>query len=209
MKNNIFMFFGLFLGVFSLTIHSLAGWDDTSFQPKIEIKYEVILSTGMKVALTKYDPEFQIWKAEDFHPMVRELYTFTHSHPWRSFLAYQTLSAVIGDFNGDKIPDIALMGHNKTHRKRIVILSKNGKYHVVEFFKHLLINPMTPNHKIGGGNIQVYLELIAPGKINANPDFKRPEIDLKTDAFKVCFFETASSLYYYSNGKFISYALSD
>lgn len=187
-----------------------AMWYDAGFQPKIEIEYKIILSTGMRTALKEYDPEFKIWKMQDFNSMLRMgFYSFKPDRPGRHFLAYQTPSAVIGDFNGDNIPDIVLLGHDKIREKVIVILSKNSKYHIIELIKYpLTYSALEPGYKISGGNVEAYLRLISPGKIKAAPAYDRPELDIKTDAFEFGMFERASDLYYYSDGKFIKYALS-
>lgn len=201
---------GLFITLYFPAIQSFAGWYDAEFQPRVEMEYKITLSSAMGSALKVYDPEFEIWSAQNFHPMLRGLYEYKSFEPWRSFLAYQTPSAVIGDFNGDDIPDVILLGHSKTHGKRIVVLSNNTGYFVIEFTeKYPLTDRFTPNHKIGEGNIEECLELIPPGKIKAEPAYNRPEIDLKTDAFKFGNFEGSKAIYYYDKGKFIDYALSD
>ncbi len=203
------MFFGLFLPLFLSASWSFAGGFNVSPAPKIEIvEYKVTLSTEMAVALKKYDPEFEIWKAQDFYPLMREMYTYGGSSG-KYIITYQTPSAVIGDFNGDKIPDIALLGHNKTHDKKIVILSKTSGYKIVELLNYPLNDPLFPTAKKGGGNIEECIELVPAGKrIKAEPAFNRPELNLKTDAFQ-CGDERGSSLFYYKNGKFIEYVLSD
>ena len=122
----------------------------------------------------------------------------------------QTPSAVLGDFNADGMPDMAMLGHNKTHEKRIVLLSGAKGYSVLELLRPFPIDENTRNAiKIGRGRSEVYLELIPPSKIKAKPAYERPELDLKTDAFVLGHFEKASSIYVYDNGKFIHYALSD
>lgn len=199
---------GLFLLFFVFPSCSFAGGKDAAFKPKIEVEYKVVLSTGMEAALTIYDPEFKIWEARDFEPFLRDIYTYGPS-PGRYFHTYQVLSAVIGDFNGDKISDIVLIGHNKTHEKRIVLISSTTDYSVVELLNHPLHDPLfSPTAHKGGGNIGQCLEFVSPGKIKAEPAYNRPELNLVNDAFKFGG-ETGSILYYYENGKFVDYAMSD
>ena len=198
---------GLFLFLSLPASRSFAGGFDVDFKPKIEVEYKVLLSTGMEAALKAYDPEFEIWKAQDFDPFLRNVYTYGPT-PGEYFRTYQTLSAVIGDFNGDKIPDVALLGHNKTHDKRIVILSKDTGYVIVELLNYPLTDPLFPTAKKGDGNIGQCLELVPSGKIKAELAYNRPELNLKTTAFKYGG-EQGSTLYYYQDGKFIDYSLSD
>lgn len=186
---------------------SFAGGFDTDFKPKIEIEYKVTLSTGMEAALKAYDPEFEYWKAQAFDPFLRDVYTYGPS-TGEYFRTYQVLSAVIGDFNGDKIPDIALLGHNKTQEKRIVILSKDGGYKTLELLSYPLAAPLHPDAKKGNGNIGRCLEFVPPGVIKAEPAYNRPELTLKTDAFKYGG-EQGSTLYVYNGGKFVDYPYSD
>lgn len=199
---------GLFLAVFGFTSCAFAGGPDAASKPKIEVEYKVVLSTMMEAALTAYDPEFRIWEARDFEPFLRDIYTYGPSSG-RYFHTYQVLSAVIGDFNGDKISDIVLIGHNTTHEKRIVLISSTTGYSVVELLNHPLHDPLfSPTAHKGGGNIGQCLEFVPPGKINAEPAYNRPELNLVHDAFKFGG-ETGSVLYYYENGKFVDYTMSD
>ncbi|MDO8805430.1 MAG: hypothetical protein Q7R35_13490 [Elusimicrobiota bacterium] len=178
--------------------------------PRIDFEYKIILSTGIELALKKYDPEFQVLKAEDFNPLLRKIYPYKVLWFDRTITGYQTPPAVIGDFNGDAKPDAVLIGRNKTHGKRIAILSNGNEYTVIEFSAGpLLKEPTALDHERKVGNIEGCLELIPPGKIKAEPAFNRPEIDLKTDAFKYGGFEGSQGIYYYNEGKFIDYALSD
>ncbi|PIS47328.1 MAG: hypothetical protein COT17_03995 [Elusimicrobia bacterium CG08_land_8_20_14_0_20_51_18] len=202
-------FSGLFFMLFFPAIQSFAGWYDAGFHPRVEMEYVITLSSAMETALKWYDPEFEIWSPRDFHPMVRGLYEYKSFEPWRDFLAYQTPSAVIGDFNGDEVPDAVLMGHNKTQGKTIAIISKEGKYTLVEINSGPLKNPLAPEYARGDNNIEDYMELVPPGKIKAEPAYNRPELDLKTDAFKTVVFEKCGSIHIYKDGKFEDYALSD
>lgn len=189
---------------------SFAGVPGDEGYPEVQIEYKVALSSAMETALRNYDPEFEIWGAKAFAPLLRNIYEYKSAGHSRPFFAWQTPSAVIGDFNGDNLPDAALLGRNKTHGKRIAVMSAPAGYSVVEFTEiYPLTDPMVPHHKKGEGNLEEYLELLTPRKIKAEPAFGRPEIDLKTDAFQFGVFEKASGVYLYKNGKFVDYALSD
>lgn len=181
-------------------------YDVPDVPPRIDFEYKVILSTGMELALKRYDPEFQVLKAEDFNPLLRKTYPYKVLWFDRTVTGYQTPPAVIGDFNGDANPDAVLIGRNKTHGKRIVILSSGNEYIVIEFIASSLISL---GHTKKGGRVEECLRLIPPGRIKPEPAFNRPEIDLKTDAFTYGGFEGSQGVYYYHEGKFIDYALSD
>lgn len=190
-------------------IQSFAGWDDVKSFPRIEVEYKVVLSSAMETALVKYDPDFKVWEARSFSPLLRGIYEYKSFHPWKTFLSWQMPAAVIGDLNGDNMPDAVLLGRNKTHGRRIALLSSGESYSVVEFTEdYPLVDPLTPNYRIGN-NLEEYLEFIAPRKINAEPAYDRPELDLKTDAFKFGVFEKSSGIYIYKDGKFVDYTLSD
>ncbi|MDA8242508.1 MAG: hypothetical protein M0025_00090 [Elusimicrobia bacterium] len=183
--------------------------DSFDAPPRIDFEYKVSLSTGMELALRKYDPEFQALNAEDFNPLLRKIYPYKVLWFDRTVTGYQTPPVLIGDFNGDANPDVVLIGHNKTHYKRIVILSEGNSYAVSEFgASSFFKNPVSPDKK-GAGRVEECLELIPPSKIKAEPAYNRPEIDLKTDAFKYGGFEGSQSIYYFHEGKFVNYALSD
>ena len=176
-------------------------WHDADFQPRIEVEYEVLLSSGMKTALEKYAPGFKTWKAPDFHPMLRGTYNYKSYRPDRAFLAYQTLSAVIGDFNGDGLPDSALMGHTATDEALLVVLSKGVRYEVIEIYKY----PYKDAERTA--TREAYMEYVAPRKFK--PHTENKPLVLKHDGFIHAGFEKGSSLYYYIDGKFLNYALSD
>ncbi len=133
-----------------------------------------------------YNPGFKVWKQGDYLPLLVERYKFTNK---------QTPSAVIGDFNGDKILDIALHGGNKV----ICILSDDKSFKVVEVQK---------GH-MGGkrGPLWKYLCFVPAGK--ASSYHEEQSLELKTDAFQICYFETASVLYYFKDGRFLKYTTSD
>jgi len=180
---------------------SAGTWYDADFQPRVEVEYQVLLSSGMKTALEKHVPGFELWKARDFNPMLRALYDYKSYHRDRDFLAYQTLSAVVGDFNGDGLPDAALMGHTKTDEVFLVVLSKGIGYEVVEIYKY----PYKGGEKMGAR--EAYLEYAAPQKLK--PNVEKNSLNLKHDGIIHAGFEKGSSLYYFSNGKFLEYTLSD
>jgi hypothetical protein len=180
----------------------------------IKISYEISLSSEMKEALKKYNPYFKIWKSEDYLPSLIQLYEFKSSSR-KGYFAYQTPSAVIGDFNGDFKPDVVMMGHDKTSSFTIAVMSDPKGYRIIELGKGPLKNPKEEWYGMYGGEegreygFSSYLTLFQPGKITAKPSFNRPEIDLKTDAFMMEIFEKSSTVSFYEAGRFVSYTMGD
>lgn len=180
----------------------------------IKISYEISLSLDMKEAMRKYNPDFRVWKSEDYLPSLIQLYEFKSS-PRKGYFAYQTPSVVIGDFNGDFTPDVIMMGCDKTNNLTVAIMSGSKGYRVIELGKSPVKNPMEEWYGMYGGDegreygFSSYLTLFQPGKIAANPNFNRPEIDLKMDAFVMEMFEKSSAIYFYADGRFVSYTMGD
>lgn len=179
------------------------SWDKATTRPAIAVEYTVTLSSAMQAALKKFDPAFVPWQAANFSRILRALYEYKSFAPWRDFLSYQTPSVVIADFNGDKMPDAAMLGHNKTHGRRLVVLSSPKGYLVRQFEEDYSLENHNPS------NMENYLEYVEPKKIKAEPAYERPELNLKNDAFIFGGFETWSSIYVFDGTKFVNYALSD
>lgn len=178
----------------------------------VEIAYRIILSPDMKKVLKKHNPNFEIWKAEDYIPTLIQWYNFTSFEQGRPFFTYQTPSAVIGDFNGDDAVDAVMMGHDKANNLTIAIMSGNNDYNIIELGKGPLKNPKEDWLGVYDGDDGVEygfytsLSLVQPGKIKT---YNGSEINLTTDAFEIEVFEKASTLFIYKDGKFVSYTLSD
>lgn len=167
----------------------------------IEVDYSIHLSTYIQKLICNLIPQFEIYKPKDLEPLIIKLYEFKTFMPWRSFMTYQTPTAVIGDFNGDNKPDLVVSGRNQKEKIVIALISEKENYRILEVWK----SPLFENEN----RIFYYLTLITPTKISENKKFNRPEINLKTDAFAINFFEKSSSIYIYNGDKFIFYQLSD
>ncbi len=116
-------------------------------------------------------------------------------------MAYQTPSAVIGDFNGDNKLHLVVSGRNPKEKITVALISEKDNYQILEVWK----SPLVENEN----SIFHHLTLITPTKISENKKFNRTEINLKTDAFVINFFEKSSTIYVYDGNKFISYQMSD
>lgn len=168
----------------------------------------------MDTVLKKYNPDFRIWKSDDFLPSLIQLYEFKSFYR-RGFFAYQTPSAVIGDFNGDNVPDAVMMGYDKTSSLTIAVISNKSGYHIIELGKGPRKNPKKEWYGMYGGEegreygFSSYITLFPPGKIMPSSNFNRPEIELKTDAVVMEMFEKSSTVLIYKEDKFVSYTMGD
>lgn len=79
-------------------------------------------SPQMTEALSKYSPDFVMWKMEDYPPEKIKYYPYSDKS-----LPY----AVKGDFNGDGIEDMAVAGHDKDSNLVLAILSDEKGYQVL------------------------------------------------------------------------------
>jgi len=196
-KSNVF--FQIYLAIGLFFTFDLSSEEIKDFS--IEVDYSIYLSTHIQNLIYNLIPKFEIYKAKDLDPIIIKLYEFKTFMPWRPFMAYQTPTAVIGDFNGDNKPDLVVSGRNQKEKIVVALISEKENYRILEVWK----SPLFENEN----RIFHYLTLITPTKISENKKFNRPEINLKTDTFVINFFEKSSSIYIYNGNKFISYQLSD
>jgi len=154
------------------------------------------LPDKIKAVLNDYNPTFQVWKSEDYVEHCGQPPHYDCSEQQAPF-------AVAGDFNGDSLQDIVLMGHDETKDLILAVLSNNDSYRVVEF-RSSMSNELSDPQQLG---LWVYLKYFGPNKINS--PYEEEELNLTTDAVHLIYCEKASSLYYYNDGEFKSYAISD
>ncbi len=117
-----------------------------SAQPTIEIHEgrlgELKLGPVVEQALKKFNPNFQVYNSSDFIQSLQDVYVA----PTREQLAANKNKtncdemippadkslpqAVVGDFNGDKIDDVVLLGHDQKSHYVLGVLSSGKTYEV-------------------------------------------------------------------------------
>jgi hypothetical protein len=119
----------------------------------------VNLSGSLRAALQICDPDFRIWDEAD----SRELERAGNRGP-------QALgaSALVGDFDGDLLPDVALLGRSGADQVVIAILSDHGRIEAIEVAWRRARMGEGPNKSRGDPKDvpSVYLELAPRGTMN-------------------------------------------
>ena len=158
------------------------------------------LSAEILKTLAAYDPQFKVWQFRDYAKSCV-------GTPDYQCTEKQTPFAVIGDFNGDTIPDITLMGHNATSDLTLALVSNKKGFRVVEITKTDLSDPSKELCGGYGNGLWIYLAHFPPRKIKS--PYEEKELLLRNDAFEVIYCGKAATVYYYKNGRFITYATAD
>ena len=177
----------------------------------------LILTAPMELALRRFDPEFTIRRLMDYPP-----YMWRPGCTWSPECArglyrlkrHEAPFAVIGDFNGDGILDVALDGDNRNSGRRIVLLSNQQSFSATEVDSPARISDDIESSRSNKGAGRGWEDGLDVGLSWAKPDTYRTPYEpqalvLKTDGFVVDYFEKASVLYYLRNGKWNKFTLSD
>jgi hypothetical protein len=138
MKISRVIFFILFV---SLTAFSFAE----SSQPPVIKKDQgiIVLSPKMKKAIEGFNPDFEMWKLEDYTPtIVKE----DHQKNNLRKLPF----ALIVDANKDNVPDVILDGHDNKSALLIGVISKNDEYRVLVIEEKKLVSPRTIENMFAG-----------------------------------------------------------
>jgi hypothetical protein len=153
--------------------------------------FKLELGPVLLETLKAYNPTFKVWSDEDYSKDVKKHYKATKN---------QTLSAVVGDFNDDKMQDVILLGRTDANNVMVAVLSNKNGYEVFELGKTDLSDPKK-------NPLEIYLAYVKPKKFKSR--YEDAPLVLKTEAFEKVFFAKASSLYYFKDGKFEQYITSD
>jgi len=125
----------------SLTAFSFAA---SSQSPVIKKDQGIIvLPQKMKKAIQGFNPDFEMWKLEDYTPTILNE---DHEEDNPRKLPF----ALIVDANKDKIPDVILDGHDKERALLIAVISENDEYRVLIIDEKKLVSPGTIENMFEG-----------------------------------------------------------
>ena len=103
----------------------------------------IVLPPKMKKAIEAFNPDFEMWKIEDYTPKV------VNDDPQKDN-PKKLPFALIVDANKDNIPDVILDGHDDKKALLIGVISKDDEYRVLIIEKKKLVNPRTIENMFEG-----------------------------------------------------------
>ena len=125
----------------SLTAFSFAA---SSQSPVIKKDQGIIvLPPKMKKAIEGSNPDFVMWKLEDYTPTILNE---DHQKDNRRKLPF----ALIVDANEDNIPDVILDGHDNERALLIAVISKDDEYRALIIEEKKLVSPRTIENMFEG-----------------------------------------------------------
>ena len=177
----------------------------------------LVLPAAMQAALQAFDSTFVPRRLSDYAPGHYDRRCPAPPdcpEPWYQITDRQALFAAAGDFNGDRILDVVLDGENAREGARLIIMSDGSRFRVAILhslgvvparIRQFRERPRAPDEaELGVGE---GLAVVGPGTIRS--EFEAEPLVLTTDAFVLHYFEKAAVIYYYRNGVWRSYTISD
>ena len=113
--------------IFSIIFVSLAACSLSESNQIPVIKKDqgiIVLPAKMKKAIEAFNPDFEMWKIEDYTPKV---VNDDHQKDNPKKLPF----ALIVDANKDNIPDVILDGHDKETFLLIGVISEKDEYRIL------------------------------------------------------------------------------
>ncbi len=170
---------------------------------------EVVLGLRAEAALNKFDPLFRIFNSSVYISSVQDMYK-DHSEN-------ETPMGIVGDFNGDKIDDIALMGQTHNEQIVIVLISNKDKYDVVELERSEYVDPKKSlyppksddQNDSEDGDVEPEQGLFTYLSVFRANDPEKTIMEKKKykfDAIQIENFRGPTRLFYYKNGRFVDVA---
>ncbi len=132
--------------IFLVFIVSLTGcsFAEPNQHPVIDKDQGVIvLPQKMKKAIENFNPDFEMWKSEDYTPTI-----LNEDHQKDS--PQKLPFALIVDANKDNVPDVILDGHDKKKSLLIGVISKGNGYRVLTIEEKKLVSPRTIQNMFEG-----------------------------------------------------------
>jgi WD40 repeat protein len=161
--------------------------------PRIESEGSVVwlrLDDALQAALDSIAPGFEPYGLETYANWIASGY---------SLQCYQAPSAVLGDFNGDGVSDLAAVGRSGDQEVDLVLLSSTDGYVVAREGRR--------NGVRGVGSSISYYVRQEPGEITSS--WEPDSLVLTTHAVHDIIGEKASTLYYWLDGQWREYVTSD
>jgi hypothetical protein len=135
--------------IFSIIFVSLAACSFAESNQNPVIKKDqgiIVLPPKMKKAIEAFNPDFKMWKTEDYTPKV------VNDDPQKDN-PKKLPFALIVDANKDNIPDVILDGHDKGNYLLIGVISQKNEYRVLLIDKKTLyFHPRTMENTFEGKN---------------------------------------------------------
>ena len=103
----------------------------------------IVLPQKMIQAIEAFNPDFEMWKMEDYTPTILHE---DHQKENPQKLPF----ALIVDANKDNIPDVILDGHDKEKSLLIGVISNDGGYRVLTIEEKKLVSPKTIQNMFQG-----------------------------------------------------------
>lgn len=179
-----------------LAVTALSGCADQELHAAMTRDGPVLhLPRAMRKVLDEYAPGFQPWTLPEYGREAVETWSGSPGTP---------LFAVIGDFNGDSVKDIALEGRNRQHHFSFVILSRYDTFYVLELFPREARSLVPSDWKKPD-----FLMLQPPGVVESPPGLEPGPLQLETDAIHSIYDSQASVIYYWGQRGFLEYATGD
>lgn len=164
-------------------------------------EYGIYLTDDMTSVLNDYDPEFTHWRPGDYIAQIAENYRYSPC---------QAPFAVVGDLNGDGVPDAVIDGHDRKQSRLLCVLSQCGTFTVMEISRSRYANPGKLAFDVGSHKeygISRYMTLINRQTIQSSLE-KEPLI-LEGDAALLTEQGKGSQVLYLKKGQFLYYRISN
>lgn len=182
---------------------------DTTSEPRFEQGTDgpvLILPRHMRLTLKEAAPHFRWLEWSAFQKEIRQAEAPT---------AHSALFAVIADFNGDGRLDVAMAGNDSTHGRLVALMTNADTVALVRILDLPL--PLPEERRA----MSMFLQYVPAGMITADTvdedrlsppqesSYERVPVRLERDAFELVFWQRASTLYYWRNGRFVEWTTSD
>jgi hypothetical protein len=162
----------------------------------------MLLPDRMEHALERTGPGFRTYAIAEFDSQIVNVWPGWSYH----FDPSQAPFGVIGDFDGDRRWDVALLQRSPKESRFVVVLDRDPVPEVVELKR----DPLSPEAM--NETLWWFLVRIPPGSIplpNWDTGTVDSTLELGNDAVEIVYFEKAAVMHYYVDGKFVEVATAD